>query len=79
MKPQRELIEQLKLEKIQAAQEMSVEQKLGRGGELFELACEAMRTGIRAQNPELSGEQIEELLTERLRAARERERRRESK
>jgi hypothetical protein len=62
-------------EQIEAARQQSVEDKLLAGADLFELACEFMRAGIRSQFPEVSEAQVQQILEDRLALGRELENR----
>lgn len=55
---------------VSRAREMSPEEKMRLGGELFDDVCERMRDGIRFQHPDADEARVEELLEERLRLAR---------
>lgn len=46
--------------------QMSVQQKLDATMSLFYIGCEMMRSGIRAQFPEASHDEIERILSERI-------------
>lgn len=70
MIPSEDLINEVFLDKIRAAREMSVDQRLSAGGPLFDYACAAARMGIRLQHPSASAEQVEELLGERIKLMR---------
>ena len=67
MQPTQELIDQLRRDKIESARKMSPEQKLLTGPELFDLAVESVRTGIRMQHPGADDAAVEQLLRARLR------------
>ena len=73
MEPTTEIIEAIRRDKIEAARRMSPENKLAAGAELFDLACETARAGIRMQHPEADGARVNELLRERLRILRDTE------
>lgn len=53
-------------EEVEAARQQSVEEKLLAGPDLFDLACEFMRAGIRAQIPDADESRVQEILEERL-------------
>ena len=57
----------LLLRKVQQALAMSREERFRAGGDLFELACEAARAGIRASLGSDDPEEVERRLRERLR------------
>lgn len=54
------------LDRVRQARQLSPEQKLFEGLELFDLACEIARAGIRSQSPELDGNGVERELRRRL-------------
>jgi hypothetical protein len=58
MEPTPELLDQLRREEIEDARRMSVAQKLAAGGELFDMACEVTLSGIRAEHPGASEEEV---------------------
>lgn len=66
MEPTPELIEALRRDKVEAAKRMSPESKLAAGAELFDMACELARSGIRMQHPDADDAQVDELLRQRL-------------
>ena len=66
MEPTQQLIDDIYREKVLRARRTPIEEKLLAGPRLFAFACEAMRSGIRAQNPGASAEQVEEILRQRL-------------
>ncbi|MFO0953096.1 MAG: hypothetical protein U0835_18475 [Isosphaeraceae bacterium] len=66
MEPTQELVDALYRGKVLQARRMRPEQKLLAGPELFELACELTRAGIRSQNPGADDAQVEAILTRRL-------------
>ncbi len=66
MEPTQELIDEIYRERVLRARRTPVEEKLLAGGELFEMACELMRAGLRDENPGAPRETIEELLGRRL-------------
>jgi hypothetical protein len=67
MEPTPELIDSIYIEKVRRARVTPIERKLVAGPRLFAYACEASRAGIRAQNPNATSEQVEQLLRSRLR------------
>jgi hypothetical protein len=75
MEPTPELITQLRRDKILAARQMTPEQRLRAGAELFDFACEITRSGIRMQNPGITPEAVRRELRRRLKMLRARERR----
>ena len=66
MKPTQQLIDELYLDKVRAAREMSPEQKLLAGPRLFERSCRIMLDGLRHENPDAGEERLQQLLRERL-------------
>jgi hypothetical protein len=64
--PYAPLIEQLYREEVEGAREMSGEEKLLAGQQLFEYACEITLAGIRNQNPGISEDECRAILRERL-------------
>jgi hypothetical protein len=66
VKPTQQLIDELYLDKVRAAREMSPEQKLLAGPRLFERSCRIMLDGLRHENPDASEERLQQLLRERL-------------
>jgi Rv0078B-related antitoxin len=61
--------EQALEKQIERYREMTCEERIGIAVRLHELASEMARVGIRAQNPNATPEQVEELLRERRRLA----------
>ncbi len=57
-------------EEVRRARSMSLGQKVFAGIELFDMACEFAKSGIRAQHPEANEAQVLELLRDRLALAR---------
>lgn len=53
-------------EKVRRARTAPASQKMGWGAELFGEACERMKSGIRAQFPTASTEEVKTLLLRRL-------------
>lgn len=70
MEPTQELVDEIYRAKVRAAREMTPEQRFLAGPRLFEWACEITRSGIRAQHPDASEEQVQEMLLRRLEIAR---------
>lgn len=66
MEPTRELLEDIRAERLARARRMSPEEKLVSGPQLFALAEECMRAGIRLQHPEADEREIRELLGQRV-------------
>jgi hypothetical protein len=66
MEPTRELIDQLHREDLEQAREMTFQQKFWAGAELFDYACEITKSGIRAQNPAFTEEQVLDELRRRI-------------
>ena len=65
MKPTSDLVKSIYLDKVLRAREESIEQKLLDGPRLFAFACEAARAGIRADHPNATPEQVNEVLRAR--------------
>lgn len=76
MEPTPELLNALYKDKVLAARRMPLGEKLFAGATLFAYACETARIGIRAQHPNASPEEVEQLLGQRLKLARRLEARR---
>jgi hypothetical protein len=72
MEPTKEFIEQLHREDIEQAKQMTLEDKILAGAELFDYACEITKAGIRSQYPHLSDAEV---LSELIRRVELRERR----
>lgn len=72
--PTRELIEAVWRDKLRAARNLTLAQKLAAAGDLFDEVCERMRDGIRWQFPDADDARVEEILRERLAIARRLER-----
>ena len=70
MKPTQQLIDELYLDKIRSAREMTPEQKLLAGPRLFARSCRIMLDGLRHENPGADEERLQQLLRERLALAR---------
>jgi hypothetical protein len=66
MEPTQELLDAIYRERVLRARQVSPAQKLLAGAELFDQACDRMRTGLRDENPGVGEETIEELLGRRL-------------
>lgn len=66
MKPTQQLIDELYLDKVRSARQMSPEQKFFAGPRLFERSCRIMLDGLRDENPDADDEHLKELLHERL-------------
>ena len=60
------LIDELYREELREAREMTPEEKLRAGQQLFEAACRVTLAGIRSQNPSATKEQCLEILRQRL-------------
>ena len=58
-------------EQIKRYRRMTGEQRLALALELHELSCDVAREGIRHQNPKADAAEVERLLRERLRLARQ--------
>ena len=70
MEPTKELVDSIFVEKVMRARATPLEEKLMAGPRLFAYGCEAMRMGIRLQNPGASDADVERLLKERFALAR---------
>src|SRR5262245_15541660 len=70
MEPTPELIDHLYREEIEAARQMTGEQRLLAGGDLFDAACQITLAGIRSGNPNLTQEELLDKLRERLQLGR---------
>lgn len=70
MQPTKELIDELYRERVQAARQMSPEDKLLAGPRLFDLTCKIMADGIRDESPDADEQRVQEILRERLALAR---------
>lgn len=66
-----ELVDQIFRERIIRARKLTFEDKFFAGEELFHMACEITKGGIRSQNPEANEDEVYQLLLKRL-AIRER-------
>src|SRR5690242_10414787 len=65
MQPTPELIDDIYLQKVLRARATPIEEKLLEGFRLYAYACEAVRAGVRAQNPNASPEELKILIRER--------------
>lgn len=66
MKPTKELIDAIYLDKIRSARQMTPEQKFFAGPRIFARCCRIMLDGLRHENPGADDEQLNRLLEERL-------------
>jgi hypothetical protein len=66
MQPSQQLIDELYLDKIRSARQMTPEQKFFAGPRLFTRCCRVMLDGLRNENAEADEERLNELLGERL-------------
>lgn len=66
MNPTRQLIDELYLDKIHAARQMSPEQKFFAGPRLFERCRRVVLDGLRHENPDADEQRLNELLQQRL-------------
>lgn len=73
MQPTKELIDELYRERVQAARQMSPEDRLLGGLRLFELTGKIMADGIRARFPDADDRRVQEILYEQLALIRRRE------
>jgi len=62
----KELADQLFLDRVRRAREMSPEEKLLAGARLFDRSCRIMADGIRDQYPDADEQRVQEILKERL-------------
>jgi hypothetical protein len=70
MHPDKQLIDELRRSKIDAARRMTPEQKLRAGPELYDMTRELARAGLRARHPEADEQELERLVQARLNRAR---------
>ena len=70
MQPTKELIDELYWERVEAARQVSPEDKLYAGACLFDLACKIMADGIRDQFSDADEARVKTILRERLELAR---------
>ena len=70
MEPTPELAAKLDQDRRDAWERMSFAERLLAGPVLFDMAVAMMKTGVRLQFPDANEEQVERLVTERLRKAR---------
>ena len=68
-------MDSIRRDKIEQARQMSDEQKLRAGGELFDYACWITKAGIRSQCPEADEAQVLDFLRQRLQLRERREKR----
>lgn len=66
MRPTQQLIDELYLDKIRSARQMTAEEKLLAGPRIFERSCRIMLAGLRDENPDAGEERLQQLLRERL-------------
>jgi len=66
MEPTQELADAIYREKVLRARATPPEQKLFAGVELFTLACEVTKAGIRSQFPDADESRVGEILQQRL-------------
>lgn len=66
MKPTQQLIDEIYLDKIRSARQMSPEDKLLAGPRIFERSCRIMLEGLRHENPAADEATLQHLLRERL-------------
>lgn len=78
MEPSQELADQLYVDKVLAARQRTLDEKLRAGGDLFEAAIERMRMGILMDNPQATEVQILQEIQRRLAISRLLENARES-
>ena len=75
MEPTLELLKDIRRERLDRSRRMSPEEKLISGPQLFALAVECMRAGIRLQYPEADERQVRELVSDRVSHMREKDER----
>ena len=68
-------MDSIRREKVEQAREMTDEQKLRAGGELFDYACWITTAGIRSQHPEADETRVLDILRQRLERRERREKR----
>jgi len=73
MGPTPEFLAALRRQRLARVRRMTPEQKLSAGPQLFALAIETMRTGIRLEHPEAGEEQIRAMVRPRLERLRRRD------
>jgi hypothetical protein len=66
MQPTRELLDELHSERIRAAQQMPLEDKLLAGPQLFDLVCKIMADGVRDEHPDANEARVKDIVRERL-------------
>ncbi len=66
MQPTKELIDELYRERVERARQMSPEDKLLAGLDLFDLTSTIMADGIRDQFPDADQQRVQKILRERL-------------
>jgi hypothetical protein len=66
MIPTQQLIDELYLDKVRSARQMTPEQKLLAGPRIFERSCRIMLDGLRHENPSADEATLQKLLQERL-------------
>jgi Rv0078B-related antitoxin len=70
MEPTRELAEELDAARREAAEQMTIGQRLLAGPDLHDLGLMMMRAGIRMDNPDIDHQSVERMVLERLQEAR---------
>ena len=70
MNPNQEMMDSVFRERVLAAREIPIGEKLLGGARLFDEASERMRAGIRSQFPEMSEDEVREEFRRRLRVLR---------
>lgn len=70
MEPTPEMAERRDADRREAAQRMSVGERLLAGPDLYDVGIMMMRAGIRMQNPGIDEKSVERIVVERLRNAR---------
>lgn len=72
MRAHHELDRQTRRDELESADRMTFEQRARMGLDLFDLAMESMRVGIRMEQPDLSEDQVHQAAIARLRTMPER-------
>jgi hypothetical protein len=71
MEPSKPLADELYREEVLRARAMSPEARLLEGARLFDRVCRIMADGIRYQYPDADEQQVQDILRQRLRLARQ--------
>jgi hypothetical protein len=70
VQPTKELIDDLYRDKVRQARQMSVEQKILAGPQLFEMSCRIVMEGIRDDFPSADEARVREIFEEHMRILR---------